>query len=598
MTDNDRFVVRIGPGSAPGQYTVQAEGATGEGHGVFGAELPRLAELATQLAYRPREVPQAALDLAKEVGTGLFRAVFDGDIQSIYYEALGSVGHDRRLRIILKLTAVPELMSLPWELLNDGTDYLALTAAVVRYLDVPQRARPFQVSEKVRVLAVGSSGPHQYAALDVAGESAGINDAIRAVEERRLVDVVWARPTLADLNEKLIQDKFNILHFVGHGDRDERSDESALVFEATNGERDLVTGSDLGILLRGHRSLQLVVLNACEGGRADPRDPFKGVASALVKSGISAVVAMQGAISDAAASRFAGTFYKTLIGNARPVDDALLSARLALYAQDRKRLEWATPVLFSRTYDGRIFEFRGERFPSLESTPRDQLAPLGADAPRTPPSPSVESAAAGQPADAERPSPEVSSFDDILDASGAPPEEAALAAGKSAQAVKADTPPAAGSFYRSNFKGPAAFVNMPPPPGAGTPAQPAAGSPSPPAFQQPAAPLTLPQILIGNWVVELRAPQYGIMTMMLTLIALPSGQLQFEGHVWGAPVMVRGQWWVVANQLALSGVRIVGGSFSQQYPYEVVIAFGSWNYQQLAGITSASENVLWNRQSQ
>ena len=133
-------------------------------------------------------------------------------------------------------------------------------------------------------------------------------------------------------------------------------------------------------------------------------------------------------------------------------------------------------------------------------------------------------------------------------------------------------------------------------------AQPA---PPQPAFSQPVFPQTalpqpvvapLQQVLCGNWAVELRAPQYGVMTMTLTLIALPSGQWQFEGYVWGAPVMVRGIWQVYGNQLDLRGERMVGGPFPQQHPYGVLITFGSWNNQQLAGVTTAGENVFWNRQ--
>ena len=133
-------------------------------------------------------------------------------------------------------------------------------------------------------------------------------------------------------------------------------------------------------------------------------------------------------------------------------------------------------------------------------------------------------------------------------------------------------------------------------------AQPAPAQPvfSPPVFPQPALPqpvvAPLPQILCGNWAVELRAPQYGVMNMTLTLIALPSGQWQFEGYVWGAPVMVRGTWQVYGNELDLRGERVVSGPFPQRYLYGVLITFGSWNNQQLIGVTTGGENVLWNRQ--
>ena len=184
-----------------------------------------------------------------------------------------------------------------------------------------------------------------------------------------------AQPILSEVEHLLSNSQFHILHFIGHGDRDEASDESTLVFVA-DGEPDLVSGSVLGTILGRYTSLQLVLLNACEGARTDYRDPFKGVASALVKAGISVVVAMQGAIRDGAASNFAGAFYEKLIAMAMPYDDALLSARRNLFAADRKYLEWATPVLFSRTKNRQIFRLPQEHFPPLEPAPAAQLAPV------------------------------------------------------------------------------------------------------------------------------------------------------------------------------------------------------------------------------
>ena len=184
----------------------------------------------------------------------------------------------------------------------------------------------------------------------------------RELKNSGRVEIVVARPILSEVERLLSNGQFHILHFIGHGDRDEESDEYTLVFVDGDGEPDLVPGSALGTILGRYSSLQLVLLNACEGARTDYRDPFKGVASALVKAGISVVVAMQGAITDGAASNFAGAFYEKLIAMAMPYDDALFSARRNLFAGGRKYLEWATPVLFSRTKNGQIFELPQEQF--------------------------------------------------------------------------------------------------------------------------------------------------------------------------------------------------------------------------------------------
>jgi uncharacterized RDD family membrane protein YckC len=106
-------------------------------------------------------------------------------------------------------------------------------------------------------------------------------------------------------------------------------------------------------MLRGHRSLRLVVLNACEGARSAVDDPFGGVAQALVRQGIPAVIAMQFEISDPAAVVFSQSFYQAL-ADLLPADEAMVEARRAIFAASNE-VEWATPVIYLRAPDGQIF---------------------------------------------------------------------------------------------------------------------------------------------------------------------------------------------------------------------------------------------------
>jgi tetratricopeptide (TPR) repeat protein len=69
---------------------------------------------------------------------------------------------------------------------------------------------------------------------------------------------------------------------------------------------------------------------------------------------VPAVVAMQFPITDEAAITFARGFY-TALSVGRPVDAAVSYARLAIFADDND-VEWATPVLYMRAPDGRIFD--------------------------------------------------------------------------------------------------------------------------------------------------------------------------------------------------------------------------------------------------
>ena len=100
----------------------------------------------------------------------------------------------------------------------------------------------------------------------------------------------------------------------------------------------------------------MAVFNACEGGRSGRNDPFAGIAQTLVLQRIPAVVAMQFEISDLAAIRFSQVLYETL-ARGDPIDKAITHARRAIYAFPNA-IEWATPVLYLRTPDGRIFDVK------------------------------------------------------------------------------------------------------------------------------------------------------------------------------------------------------------------------------------------------
>ena len=113
-------------------------------------------------------------------------------------------------------------------------------------------------------------------------------------------------------------------------------------------------GHDLALLLAEHRSLRLVVLNSCDTARAIATDRFSSTASALMRRGIPAVVAMQYEISDQAAITFARGFY-TALAVQHPVDQAVTRARRAIKLARRNTLEWATPVLYLRSPTGALF---------------------------------------------------------------------------------------------------------------------------------------------------------------------------------------------------------------------------------------------------
>jgi CHAT domain len=317
----------------------------------------------------------------REFGTELFEAVFKDSVLSALRASIDRAGaKDAGVRIRLRLTDVPELASIPWEYLYNPTtnQFLCLTVdtPIVRYLDLPYGARPLSVTPPLRVLVMVSS-PEGVPPLDVATEVARLEseDALGELIANGLVEFhVLDRATLSALTGPLRTGRFHIFHFIGHGGFDESAQDGALLLEDDQKKRRLVTGQDLGVMLNGHRSLRLAVLNACEGARAATDDPFAGVATSLLQQGVPAVIAMQFEITDRAAITFAHEFYGA-VADGYPIDAAVTEARRAIFAQSNE-VEWATPVLYLRAPTGRIFRINPRPREPADRVDDDRIAPV------------------------------------------------------------------------------------------------------------------------------------------------------------------------------------------------------------------------------
>ena len=306
-----------------------------------------------------RRINSPEMQTVRDFGGRLFESIFTGDMRSCLISsqnqaAMEGVG----LRLKLRLEA-PDLVNIPWEYLYDASHgrFLALfeKTPIVRYIDVIEQVKPLRVEPPLSMLVMISS-PDDYPTLDVAREKANLEQAIQDLRKAGLVRITWMeQATLPALADQLMREQFNIFHFIGHGGFDEVNEDGILVLEDEYKRGYFVSGERLAVLLGNQSSLRMAVLNSCEGGRTSSTDPFAGVATTLVRTGsVSAVVAMQLAITDQAAITFARGLYNALsVG--RPVDAAVTQARLAIFAESND-VEWGTPVLYMRSPDGSIFD--------------------------------------------------------------------------------------------------------------------------------------------------------------------------------------------------------------------------------------------------
>jgi CHAT domain len=294
--------------------------------------------------------PNTLATMLPEFGRQMFDTLFKGRIRDRFIaEYRAALEKEGRLRIKLNIMP-PDLMGLPWEFLySDHTgvgDFLALShnTVVTRYAQgQPPRKPPDEgLVPPLRILGMVSL-PRDTSDLNASEEKQHIQNALRKLIERGQVWIDWLEEaTFEALNRKLqTRDRdYHIFHYIGHGTFE---NEGNLLFENENGNAQRIKGEDLGYILASQPYLRLAVLNACESAQTSASNPFASVATALVKQGIPAVIAMQYAIRDSAAIEFSQQIYEGL-GEGLPIERVVTNGRVMLKMKSTG--EWGIPVLY------------------------------------------------------------------------------------------------------------------------------------------------------------------------------------------------------------------------------------------------------------
>lgn len=317
-------------------------------------QLEHLRAAASGEGTRDLKVHTAGTVHLDELGKRLYNAVFNGDVRGFLSSSRATLQPDQGLR--LRLHTYAEVAEWPWEVLHDHGGFLALSerVSVVRVPDVPNVEPTFRGPRPLRILVV-ISNPEGTEKLSVEREWDEIRKALSWWKTKGRVQVEKLdAPTLPALLNALKERHYHALHFIGHGTFDVAQGMGMLLFENEQRGAVAINGVALAGVLGGHPSMRLVVLNACEGARTEG---FSGVAQKLLLAGIPAVVAMRYPIADQAAVAFTQNFYKAM-ARERPVDRAVARARESMFAlADGRGIDWAVPVLFLKSPDGRLFDW-------------------------------------------------------------------------------------------------------------------------------------------------------------------------------------------------------------------------------------------------
>src|SRR5436305_310129 len=275
-----------------------------------------------------RERAEAVEELLPRLGKKMYQALFGsvGAQQVLQAWRLQPATH-RQINIV---SDIPQVLSLPWELLHDEQGFLALRGrypvSIVRRVslkELPTVSAPFEPPLRILLVTARPDDAGFVDPRDIARELlAAVAD---QVEEGSIALEFLRPPTLSALRDWLSDPKrppVHILHFDGHGAfgeepiaKDDKRFKSGgslqglLAFEDEKGKEHLVSAEELAQVLQ-HSGIRLAVFNACQSAIGAGDDVFSSVATRLVKGGIDAVVAMSASVLVATATHYVAAFYR------------------------------------------------------------------------------------------------------------------------------------------------------------------------------------------------------------------------------------------------------------------------------------------------
>lgn len=300
-------------------------------------------------AKRGKEIEELLVDIGKR----LYKAAFgSADAIEVIQPWRLQPNVARQISII---SAIPQILSLPWELLHDERGFLALRTrnpvSIIRRL--PQKVlaeftTPFE--PPLRVLLV-TARPEGTGFMDPRGVARELLDEMENQVQAGMVALEFLRPpTLSALRNRLEDTTrpVHIMHFDGHGIFEGEAvgqsgvsksggGQSKLAFEHEGGTLDLVDAGKLAQVLQDS-GVRLAVLDACQSAMGSGTDAFSSVATRLIQGGVDNVVAMSASVLVAATTRYFERFYHELIeGISTPT--AQERARQALHDDPRRHMQ-------------------------------------------------------------------------------------------------------------------------------------------------------------------------------------------------------------------------------------------------------------------
>lgn len=314
------------------------------------------------------------------IGENIYKTLFPSEVGNAFQMTVNQSrsGNPRRT-IALQLRFSEEasiLAQYPWELAHDGRRHL-LPGGIVdltRYITYSEPTMAMPVAPPWHLLYIESRPAGSRLG---SMEKLGVWNNLQPLNTASALGLQQlAPPTYDKFTEQLSSNKFQIIHFDGHGVFARRCPECReinsasklkckncgshldsvpqgyLVFQDSTAGTDYVSAEEMENLFVDS-TVKLAYLSACNSGTVRGQSVFEGLGPSLIRSGIPAVIAMQFSLKMEDAVAFACEFYKAL-ARGETVPRAVSCGRRKLFRSQA----WFIPTLYLRSNDstGRLFK--------------------------------------------------------------------------------------------------------------------------------------------------------------------------------------------------------------------------------------------------
>lgn len=249
----------------------------------------------------------------------------------------------------IKIVIDEKLIMYPWELMYDGTDFLALKSILGRAIISKKRNLPPQKGwlrdGKIQILLIGVSKSKNEETLPWVKSE--VENLKQILKQYPYIDIDVLLDEEATFTEVIgrIGKNYDFIHFAGHAFYDEKSPEKSglILFDETLEAREIKN------IIKNPPCL--VFLNACSSAKIEQRSLKQKYANfvqslslAFIENG-SQVIGSIWPISDEPAAEFCEEFYLKFFSGSE-IGESLRFAKKKIYEKSKGDLTWASYVLY------------------------------------------------------------------------------------------------------------------------------------------------------------------------------------------------------------------------------------------------------------